>query len=336
MTTRNNLPRHVVLVAMLACSAGSARAQDRAPLIPSDQSRAAAPVEPTAPEARNLNAPLPVRRSLLREGSYLAGAVGRLAFDDKAGAWMFTLEQQTGSTADDAAAPRSFALLPCSKLSQMQQSVESTDLEVIFEMTGRIYVYEGKNYVLPLSAPRVQRYVEPEPSSDAEQSASLAPPRANDPDDADARDGADANSGDSTEAIIQSMRQRIPVSRSFRTENESAEPAAREPGTAGSTSDAQQDLASEGTILLRRRGTVSRSSDGSWRFSFAADAHGLDDPPMILLPCLLLQDIAQNVQRRPERVSFILSGEVYTYRSRSYLLPTAYQIERISKHAVRE
>ena len=43
-------------------------------------------------------------------------------------------------------------------------------------------------------------------------------------------------------------------------------------------------LTPEGTTVLARRGTIRRTRDGAFIFVFDADAEGLSDPPLLLLP----------------------------------------------------
>ena len=71
-----------------------------------------------------------------------------------------------------------------------------------------------------------------------------------------------------------------------------------------------------------------RDGGGAWLFLFDADASGLADPPMILLPCLLLERMERYAQRAESHAPMLLSGRVFRYHQVNYLLPTTFQIPR--------
>ena len=54
----------------------------------------------------------------------------------------------------------------------------------------------------------------------------------------------------------------------------------------------------------------------------AGDASGLADPPMRLLPCLLLERIEDYARREGSNSPALLSGPVYLFGGKNYLLPT--------------
>ena len=84
----------------------------------------------------------------------------------------------------------------------------------------------------------------------------------------------------------------------------------------------------EGTILLSRRGKIRRAGAGAFIFVFDADAEGLADPPMPLLPCLLLERLELHAHLTGERAAILLSGRVHTFRGQNYLRPTLYRVPR--------
>jgi len=99
----------------------------------------------------------------------------------------------------------------------------------------------------------------------------------------------------------------------------SARPAGTAPG-AGSG-----ELKREGQFIVLRRGRIKRTTGGAaspWMFTFDADRSNLDDPPMYLMPCRMLEDMEQIVEDRGESVPFIISGQVFVYHNANYLLPT--------------
>lgn len=83
----------------------------------------------------------------------------------------------------------------------------------------------------------------------------------------------------------------------------------------------------EGANIVMRRGRINRDASGAWLFVFDADARGMSDPPMTLLPCLLLERLERHYQSRGN-APVLLSGRVFLYEDRNYLLPSVYQLPR--------
>lgn len=98
-------------------------------------------------------------------------------------------------------------------------------------------------------------------------------------------------------------------------------PAAAQPGGGAR-------LLREGTFLASRRGRIVRLAGGEWQITFDADASGRGDPPMILMPCLNLGAMEKLAERGGEALSFTVSGQVFVYKGKNYLLPTMYAVNR--------
>ncbi|QNN20978.1 hypothetical protein HED60_01385 [Planctomycetales bacterium ZRK34] len=91
------------------------------------------------------------------------------------------------------------------------------------------------------------------------------------------------------------------------------------PGAAANT-----QLRREGTFVITRRGRMVRAAGGAspWMVTFDADASGMADPPMYLMPCQMLEDMEQIVQQQGDGVVFVISGQVFVYHGANYVLPT--------------
>lgn len=244
---------------------------------------------------------------LLRDGATLAGARGRL-IQHELGYWEFVVEQQ-----DASREPATFIVLPSRTLSRMEQAASEDSAATMFELTGTVHVFEGMSYVLPLTAPRIvisETNEVPSESSVAEQSTTPA--------DVDA-------SQLTAEQIIRNVERNVPVARSLAVEENEQMPI----------EDVNPSLAprfGDGSILMARRGRITRTADGGWRFNFAADAAGLSDPPMVLLPCHLLESIRDRVQSGGAGQVFLITGQAFSYRGRSFLLPTMFRIEDVDRN----
>ena len=243
------------------------------------------------------------RAPLLREGSALIDAVGMVMPSRQTGAWDFIV-----SSPEVDGPPHVLTLLPCGFVSELEQVLAATEGQKrVVEMTGAVYEFGGENYLL-LSIPARVRDPErmetppPAPMPTAEEDSSTT---------GNGDDGAD-----DTESIIAELERNLgPVAR--RT------PGGNEPAVV------RRKIVSEGTKVVRRRGQVRRTVQGGYIFTFDADATGLADPPMTLLPCRLLERIDRHLRRQPQQQSAILiTGHVYAYDGQNFLLPTVFQVPR--------
>jgi hypothetical protein len=239
---------------------------------------------------------------LLREGTFVLQVVGSLHRAEQPGWWVFrSVPDESGK------APFALTLLPCTLLGSLEKLVESMpDQEIVFDLTGQVFVYQGRNYLMPTHAPRLVEYV---PASQP---------------DGFVADDESAPRGDSAESILRDLDRTVgPVVRSPRI----AAPDLAAGPEAGATSRDHRP-AGPGAMILWRRGWMVRESDGAWSFVFAADASGLEDPPMILLPCRMLEDLQRHARRSGPDKPLLLTGRVTRYHGRSYLLPTMFRIPR--------
>lgn len=293
------------------------------------QDDVAPPADSTASDASQASDSAKPRQWLMREGSLLVRARGTMERDAETGWWQFTIDDDI-----DDRVQQTLGLLPCTLLDEMARVEESLPgREVVFEVTGQIFVYHNRNYLLPTIAPQLIEYGPPHSaesndppasSGDAKVGADGAATAADDmtpTDDTSRRD----TRGDSVEDIIGELESSVgTLARS---------PASASAAQGGSESMAHvpgsfDTLVREQTMVLSRRGQVTRNSGGAWVFVFDADAQGLADPPMILMPCLLLEHLEKRVWRSGASVPVLISGRVYVFENRNYLVPTSFQIAR--------
>jgi len=233
---------------------------------------------------------------LLREGSYLLQTKGSLHRDADSGWWTFRVAPH-----DPHQQVAELTLLPCTLLENLEPLVETSPQQrTFFDLTGHVFVYRGRNYLLPTHAPRLVEYV-PAPTGETAPGTPDAPP----PGDESAR------------SILRELEQTVgPVLRSSQAGQ----------GSGPTTEPRRPGLVPPGTVILWRRGWLVRESAGAWSFVFEADASGLVDPPMILLPCLLLEQMERHARRADRDDALLISGRVERYHTRNYLLPTSYQV----------
>jgi len=180
---------------------------------------------------------------LLREGSHLVRVVGRLCSDTASGSWTLTIDP------DAERMPNyELTLLPCSYLEEVQQViVAAPEHELIFEITGQVFVYHDRNYVMPTHPPLLVGHTpetRDEVADDAPTGTEETPPTS-------AQDTAATSGGGQTAADI------------IKELEASTRPPVRRPAAAPDSrrGDAEKPkLRLEGTVLTDRRREAEAAS----------------------------------------------------------------------------
>jgi len=76
----------------------------------------------------------------------------------------------------------------------------------------------------------------------------------------------------------------------------------------------------EGTMVIDRLGRISHTEGGQAEFNFESDGKALRDPPMILLPNLILNQIEDQITVSNRDLKLRVTGVVTEYKGRNYLL----------------
>ena len=238
------------------------------------------------------------RPPLLPEGAFLTAVRGRVGFDDSVGAW-------TLSTGRDEGDVRVFGLLPSRSLGDMLRIIDVAGERTDFEVTGRVLVYDGMNFLLPSFGARLTDPTVPGiPADGALEAVSTDP-------DATPNSLAieDAGVADRLEARLRNRIESLPTS------SDTGDVHVESIGTLG-----------EGTRIQNRRGAIVRDQrTGTWRFVFDARGSGPTDPAMELLPCLLLERLQRAAAASELPPAVLISGELTSFGGRNYLLPTLWR-----------
>ncbi len=256
------------------------------------------------------------RLPLLREGSVIARVVGDLTQDPDEKLWLFRPSQP-----ELGGLRREFVLMPCPVLEDMLQTLRLSPSPVEFEMTGRVFIYRGRNFLLAELAPAIIRFdtapgATPTITSSAQPTpngaAKFVAPAAKPP------------SGDSEDATVDEIERRL-EERIGRT------PTARLPEpavTRNARTAATSVEVPNGTRFVLRRGRLLRDPQaGSWRF-VPEQSTGMGDPSLELLPCLLLERLENDARQSESPPTVLLSGIVMGFEGQSYLLPSNFRRSR--------
>ena len=299
------LPPHTAtaLAAVVLCAASVCAGDEQAQTTP--------PIE-QAPTLGSLRLPL------LREGSTIARVAGDLTQDPDEKLWLFRpLEPEAGGLR------REFVLLPCPVLEDMLQTVRVAGAPVQFETTGRVFIYRGRNFLLPDFAPTIMRF-DAKPSETPAASDKAQPtPNGEDKFVAPAEGAPQGNRQDSKDdAAVAEIEKRLEerVGRTPQTRAVDGKSSTRDVGA--NSTDAP---VANGTRVTQRLGRLSRDpQSGSWRF-VPNQSSGAGDRSIEVLPCLLLEKLELQAREGDSAPSILISGMIYAYEGRSYLLPTSFR-----------
>ena len=78
-------------------------------------------------------------------------------------------------------------------------------------------------------------------------------------------------------------------------------------------------LVREGDRVMHRMGRLGKDRKGTLLFVYEADGQNLSEPPLILLPCLKLEQMELMASKKGD-AKFMVSGEVTVYHGKGYLL----------------
>ncbi|MCA9281925.1 MAG: hypothetical protein KDA30_07785 [Phycisphaerales bacterium] len=234
------------------------------------------------------------RSGLIAEGTYLSRWTGRLV-ESAPDLWVIAFD----SDANGETPGPVMAVLPGQRLVEMQQMVRDRNGDVTFRVGGHVTVFEGRNYFLPRVVTTVTR-----PPAEAANTGDVGTAASGDGDDP------------SVEALLKRVREAAPPTEVLLRTREVEEGEDRR-------------LMSEGATILSVIGRAVRRDEGVIEFVpdngiGSAPAVGA---PVVLMPTLLTEEIASLVDDQGDRVRFSLSGEVFVYGGRNYLMPVLYRIE---------
>lgn len=272
-------------------------------------------VDPPAPEPTkrlrqiDLNSPdaAAARKPILPEGSFIAGQEGTLV-RTPSGDKLFVYLPDQGH--------ESIALLmvPCLELERLEQAAQESGTDTpVFMVTGQILAYHKRNYLLPSAWTQLRT------ANREDQSESL-PNSTNNSRQASTTPADD----DEIAALIDELeRSRDDPQASLRRGDRLwlAPRQASESDQEATGSLADGDMISRRTGRFVRQGVV-------WIITFDNDAEAdrEKDAPLIVLPCLNHEKLEQLAGRQSDEFTVQISGRVFQYKGRHYLLPSVFQV----------
>lgn len=243
-------------------------------------------------------------RLLLSEGTFLSRRTGRVV-SGPGGRMIFVPDVSERRPGESP-----MLLAPCRTLQRLERALRDEPARNQFSITGEILVYHDRNLLLPTAFARAES--DPAPATQASpqtQAPETAPALESDPDVASLIEAL--STGDRGARALGNMPQ--PDDR-LRDED-----AARDGGSL--------TVRQEGGSIIRRRGRLVRDNSGAWTLTFDNGTQtGAGDEPLTVLPCRLLMAMERRAEIRGEDLDMIVSGRVFGYIDRGYILPTLYQV----------
>jgi len=243
----------------------------------------------------------PTPGELVREGAFLLNRRGRMLQADET-TWVFVFDRDAQGKAEPP-----MIMQPCLRLTEMERLVASRDETVTFRVSGMALVYRGRNYLIPTVFTTVASDdLTTEPAGTQPQATPDEPGSSDDP---------------RVEDLLREMRREGAPRRT--------RPVDEAPARSSTSDGASTTLLREGFTIIGKRGRVHRGAGGWWTFSpdTGVNESSVDDVPLRLLPCLNLEDLERFNAEFGDALVYTVSGPVFVYRDRNYLLPTLFRLE---------
>jgi hypothetical protein len=261
------------------------------------------------------------------EGTFLLSRMG-VVVQSETGEYIFVPAKDTPASAGRSPvdASLSFAplvLMPSQRVAQLTARVTSPAEAVPVSISGQVFSYRGRHYLL-LSMFYFESS-EPIPSE-----ASNSKPQT---------ERSRATAETSADDLMDDLEKRVGTTRALAPTEATLASAANvpPPKAVAGVERIASSLRPEGTVITGKRGRVVRSgSDRAISIAIDNDPDSPSSAPMPLLPCRLLETIESLVGQRGDSMLIRFSGRVTVFQGRNYLLPTMYQVIRPGDVAPRQ
>jgi len=263
-------------------------------------------------------------RHLLPEGTFIISRNATLLPAGSTGAWVVQFTNEPG----ESKLPPCY-LMPSRRLARLENSLarqpEIKSFSVI--VSGQLFVYQNYQFLMLTATPRLNATPEK-----TEQTNNTTPPA----DQTENKQGITTTKQPETkttppsastdvEKMIHELETGGPAAPIIRgNESPAAQPNKDTANDENSPqANSQAEPLREGIFINNRLVRMVRSPiNGAWSIVFDSDSAGLQDPPLIILPCRLLEQMEKRAKQLGDRFQLKISGTVYLYHDGKYLLPT--------------
>jgi hypothetical protein len=107
------------------------------------------------------------------------------------------------------------------------------------------------------------------------------------------------------------------------------QPAANSGSSGGTETTDSGAILREGTDVVDRMGRLKKTADGTQEeLVFESDSKTMSDPPMVILPNLVLMSMETAANQASHDLRFRITGTVTEYRARNYILLEKFVVEQ--------
>ena len=239
-----------------------------------------------------------VRPPLLREGGYLVQMPGEVSADTALGVHRFRpMHVEEGGIRRELILLPSRAMDDLLRLQAAQKDGTLKGVASVFEVTGRVLVYRGRNFLLADGVVVLERSLAEEDPPDVEELPNIE------------EEPLETDEDDLAKAIEARLEERIGA-------------VPRSVDIAAAPLEANTPTYRGGSRLQERRGHIVRDpSSGTWRFVFEGSRTSME-----LLPCKELERLEKSTRQLAVPKAVTMSGRVTAFHGRNYLLPTAFRM----------
>ncbi len=224
-------------------------------------------------------------QQVLQDDFVIAGVDGTLATGES-DKWVFKFDTELSDGKARLEAEQALEMLPSATLEQMTADAK-TRVDARYRLWGKVTVFEGRNYILPVYYLALRKLEQPAAQGKAAEKGATSP-AVNAPND-----------------ILS-----IPTEIVAKLQTSEVLPSAQaQPGLA-----LKQD-----TVFVDRAGLIISSGDG---FAFVPDGlgRGIETSQLVLLPCQALERTLEEIHGGANPVRVNVAGILTKYKGRQYLL----------------
>ncbi|MDG2095111.1 MAG: hypothetical protein P8J89_07550 [Phycisphaerales bacterium] len=255
------------------------------------------------------------RPPLIAEGTLVVDIEGTMVKHGQKPLWLFQMDPLPNIPPSEQ---QTFVLLPCRLLEEMERKADSMmPVPARFSLSGEVLNYGNENWLLPQHVEWITDHAnrdEPDQIPDELNEATETVDVVNSDGDT-TRDQAD-----SIADIVADLQASVGPLRRSVDAGDSVEPV---------------NGPSEGRLLVSRRGRLGRGRTGAWMFVLDSDTTGLADPSLILLPSRKTAELEHYGGYGWLGRPMLISGEVFVYRGRHFIRPTAWKMVRERPNLIR-
>lgn len=274
---------------------------------------------------------------LVPEGTFVISRRARISPAGGTGAWIVTYQNERGV----ATLPSMF-VMPSRRLQRLESTLsvaESSerptrrDRSVEAIVSGEVFVFQHYNFLMLTTMPRLLATTDesvknaPQAAADSAKTESEAESK---PGTEKQADTTDNNASAGVEEMIRDLESGGPIAPILQRPSSQDAPAETEnerQSQSRRNSKPDASTLAEGSFIVKRAVRLVRSdSNGAWTVAFESDRDGMQEAPLVVLPCRLLEGLQSWAGRLGEAFRLNISGQVYTYQGQGYLLPTVMEI----------